>query len=124
MASRTADSTDLIACSLGSISPYSDSFLANSVYTFCVSCCCHMIKLLLTDCLVNAQRYLNLSFLHGPQPRSEYFSPLTAQSVLAQFVTQIFVTSLTRNKALKGSLLVNIENEKNRTFKFSNFAKV
>ena len=37
------------------------SFLASSAYTFCVSCGCHIMKLLITDCLVNAEKFSDLS---------------------------------------------------------------
>ena len=51
----------------GSISriPTGERFLANSVQELCVSYDCHMIKLLLTDYLANAEKYSDFSSSYG-----------------------------------------------------------
>ena len=70
----------------GSISPYSNwPAFASSVYSFCMSRGCHIMKLSLTDCLVNAEKYwfVRTSFrsVRTSELQSEYFSTLTAQSI-------------------------------------------
>ena len=81
-------------------------FLVSSVYSFCISCGCHIIKLLSTDCLVNAERYSSLRSVRTSELRSEYFSALTKQSVnnLSAFcscVGFIFMISISSPKVTR-----------------------